>query len=55
MSNTTNLGWFLAIAGGFGLGLILGSEFHHIWLNYIGIFIVIVTVIIIAIKNWKSK
>ena len=55
MTTTSLKGWILAIAGGFGLGMVIGSEFHGSWMNYIGIIILLISIIMIAFENIRMK
>ena len=55
MTATSLKGWILALAGGFGLGMVIGSEFHGSWTNYIGIIILLTSIIIITFENIRMK
>ena len=55
MNKTSLYGWILAISGGFGLGLTLGSEFQSELLRYIGIGILLVVIILIGFLNYLDK
>ena len=48
-------GLFLGIAGGLGLGLIIGSEFSGSYITLIGAFLTLITIISIVFLSIKEK
>lgn len=48
-------GSFIGIIGGFGLGLILGTEFSERYITILGAIFVVITIVATGVLSYKNK
>lgn len=54
MANQNNIGYAIALAGGIGLGLLLGSEFPGTYMTLAGAAMALISIISLAISHFKK-
>ena len=54
MANLEKIGYATAIAGGIGLGLLLGSEFPGTYATLLGAALTLIAIVCIAISHFRK-